>query len=254
MNCSDFLIIYLTFGAPLGVFYFLQNRKKQTGASIWIKTFFTFIFWLPFGFHLLEDRARNNFPFHKKVFTKSDNIETEIFSFQKRLEDILQKSDLKISIFEFREIFERYVGLTLAKTIERAKTIEYKKDFFQIINHKNAEIGGICLTRRHLNRLTFHQIQARRDFFCILGQFFACASDNVKFSEAAVIFFSLLNDSEALSELKTMSFDNLQNALVFPSANGPINFLPDTEIAYSPLTDSNVFYLQPTQTKLSTKN
>ncbi len=178
MNSFDFLIIYLTCGAPLGVFYFLQNRKEQNGIRLWLKTFFTFIFWLPFGFRLLLQNKVNKKLFTNiKIFSKSQKAETEIFLFQKQLEEILQKSNLQISIFELREVIERYVGLTLAKDCENAKTTETEKEVFQIANSRNVEIGAICLNRRNLKRLTLHQIQARQDFFQVISQLVIFASE-----------------------------------------------------------------------------
>ncbi len=139
MNSLDFLIIYLTCGAPLGVFYFLQNRKAQNDNQFWLKTFFTFIFWFPFGLRLLRNHINKKFFAGKRIFSKSEKKETEIFLFQKQFEEILQKSKLQISIFEFREAIERYVGLTLAKNFENTKTTETEKEIFWIGNAENAE-------------------------------------------------------------------------------------------------------------------
>jgi len=101
MNFSGFLIIYLTCGVPLGVFYFPQNCKKQNWTWLWLKTFSTFIFWLLFGVRLLlQNKTNKKFFAGKKIFSKSQKTETEIFLFQKQLDEILQKSNLKISSFE----------------------------------------------------------------------------------------------------------------------------------------------------------
>jgi hypothetical protein len=244
MNSFDFLIIYLTCGAPLGVFYFLQNRKEQNGIRLWLKTFFTFIFWLPYGFRLLlQNKASKKFFTDKKIFSKSEKMETEIFLFQKQLEEILQKSDLQISIFEFREVIERYVGLTLAKDCGNTKKAEAEKEIFRIANSGNVEIGAICLNRRNLKRLTFHQIQARQDFFQVISQLVKFASDEEEFVKSAAGFFQLLNDTEAQSALGKALFDNLRNKRDF-AANHSENFLWNTEIHKLPPAKSTTLHLQ----------
>ncbi len=234
MNSSDFLIIYLTCGAPFGVFYFLQNRKEQNNIRLWLKTFFTFIFWLPFGFRLLENKARKKFYGGKKAFSNSDKIETEIFPFQNHFEEILRKSDLQISIFEFREVIERYVGLTLAKYNGSTKATETEKDFFRIANGGNAEIGAVCLNRRNLKRLTFHQIQARQDFLQLIGRLVIFASDKEKFAEAAADFFRVLEDAEAQSAFENVLTDNLRNKKNFVVTRSE-NFLWNTPTLEPPV-------------------
>ncbi len=230
MKIFDFLVIYLTCGAPLGVFYFLQNRKTQIGVRLWLKTFFTFIFWLPFGFRLLmKKKANKKFSFSGIFFFKNDRIEDNIFLFQKSFEAVLETSHLPISIFEFREVFDRYVGLTFAEDCENAKIQESEKEIFRADHNKNIRIGAICLNRRNLKRLAFHQIQARRDFFQIINQLAAFTSDRNGFVKSAACFFRLLNDCEARLLLEKESFGDLPNEKSFVK-NRSENYLWNTEI------------------------
>jgi hypothetical protein len=234
MNSFDWLIIYLTCGAPLGVFYFLQNRKSQIGLRLWLKTFFTFIFWLPFGFRLLENRVRKNFTAGKKVFSGTAKTDAEFFLIKKQFEEALQKSNLQISIFEFREVFERYVGLTIAKDCADGKITQTQKEFFLIGNTGAVEIGAICLNRRNLKRLTFHQTQARQDFFQIINQLAAHATDKITFVKFAADFFRLLNDTEAQFVLNKSLSGDLHNKKGF-AINRSESYLWNTEIR-KPLT------------------
>jgi uridine kinase len=77
-----------------------------------------------------------------KDILKSQKTETEIFLFQKQLEEILQKSNLKISSFEFREVIDRYISFTLSKGCENTKTTT-EKEIFWVANNRNVEIGAI---------------------------------------------------------------------------------------------------------------
>lgn len=234
MNYLDWLIIYLSCGAPLGIFYFLQNRRKEISRRLWLKTFFTFICWLPFGFQLLrQNKAGKRFLAAENLLSKIGKTENEIFSFQKQFEAVFRENDSPISLFEFREVFERYVGLTAADNCKDRRLAESKKELFQIMNDKNSEIGAICLNRRNLKRLTFHQIQARRDFFQIIEQLAIVASDRKKFINSAAGFFRLLQDAEAQSALEKMSSDNLPNERNF-AAKHPENQLWNTEIRQPP--------------------
>lgn len=228
MNSSDFLIIYFSCGAPLSTFYFLQNRQKQNDFRLWLKTFFTFIFWLPFAVRLLANKARKKFAADRKGFFKTHQTETEIFLFQKQFEEVLQASKLQISIFEFREVIERYVGLTIAVTGENTKIIESEKEIFRIADDKNVDLGAVCLNRRNLKKFTIHQIQARQDFFQIIGQLAGFASDREKFLKFVSGFFRVLNDTEAQFTLEKTWCDNLRNERSFP-ANRSENFLWKTE-------------------------
>ncbi len=224
MNFFDYLIIYLACAAPLGVFYFLQNRRKRTGIRLLLTTIFTFICWLPFAYRLLENKTRKIFSADRKAFIKDDKTDTEIILFTKRLEEVLQKSNLPISIFELREVAERYVGLTLAKHCEATPTTEPEKEIFRVAKVDKVNIGALCLNRRNLKRLTFHQTQARRDFFQIISQLFRFASDKEKFVKSATNFFRLLNDAEAESTIEKALLDNLRNKINF-IANSSENLL-----------------------------
>lgn len=197
MNQFDFLIIYLTCGAPLAVFYFFQNRDETNKDTLWLKTFFTFIFWIPFGFRLLKIQASKNLIFQKNNLAKNIAIESQIFQFQKYLEKLLQTSDLPISIFEFREVFDRYVGLTLNKNGENSSNVA-KQELFQIADVRRPEISVVCLNRRNHQRLTFHQIQSRKDFFRIIEQFALVSPDIEKFANSTADFFRLIEDAEAV--------------------------------------------------------
>jgi hypothetical protein len=229
MNSFEFLIIYLTCGAPLGVFYFLQYRDEQNRTRLWFKTFSTFIFWLPFGFHLLKNKTnKKSFDF-RKIFSESEKIQIQISTFQKQLEEILHQSDLQISIFEFREVFDRYVGLTLAKDCGKVKTTEPEKEIFQIANNGNTEIGVICLNRRNLKRLTFHQSQARQDFFQVINLLVKFASDEEEFVKSAAGLFQLLKDDEAQSAYGKTLLDNSRNKRDFVPERLE-NYLWNTEV------------------------
>jgi hypothetical protein len=213
MNPIDLLIIYLACGAPFGVYYFLQRRAQSNSISLWLKTLFNFLFWMPFALHLLRRQKTlktfSVFKFDKT--TTADSIQTKHFrSIQKQIEKILLTSDLKISIYEFREIIERYVGLSLAAQSESETTGEQEKEIFRAARMKNVELGAICLKRRNRKRLSFHQTEARRDFLHLINQLNKFDSKKDELQKASIELVKTLNDLEAQKELENLSADSPQ--------------------------------------------
>jgi hypothetical protein len=217
MNLYDFLIIYLACGAPLGVYYFLQNRKSPKTEQLWLKTLLNFIFWLPNAYRLLRqsEPLRN---FFNNIFGGKNaldaNIEKRIHPVQKRLEKIFLESKLKLSIYEVREILDRYVGLTLECQFEQtnSQTARTENEIFQISAHKNANLAEICLQRRNRKRLSFHQTEARRDFLNLLSQLSEFDSENEQLKMAASEFVTLLKDEQARDAIEKMFGRETQTA------------------------------------------
>ena len=210
MNLYDFLIIYLACGAPLGVYYFLQNRKTPKFENLWLKTFINFIFWPPFAYRILrENKISQNFL--NRVFGNKSSLDADaeknIYEAQRRLEQIFFESRPKISLYEFRENVERYAGLTLAGQFENKKNQTERAEFeiFRIAGNKNAKIAAACLERRNRERLSFHQTQARHDFLNVLAKLSDFQSDGFeKLKAAATRFATLLNDAEAQTAIEKM--------------------------------------------------
>lgn len=213
MNLSDTIIIYLTCGAPFGVYYFLQNRKQIDPTTLWLKSFLNFIFWIPFAFLLLR---RNNFlkiPFVNfgRTTAEANRFDEILYSLQKRIEKSFSESDLKISIYELREIVERYVGLTLTKPKKSLTISEREKEIFRVSKNKNTELGAVCLTRRNRNRLSFHHIEARKDFLRLIEKLFETSSEHIELEQAAIELVNFLQDYDALQSLEKI-FDSSQQS------------------------------------------
>jgi hypothetical protein len=209
MNLYDFLIIYLSCGAPLGVYYFLQNRKTPKFERLRLKTVLNFLFWIPFAYRLLQkskilQNAFNNIFGSSSVLDAA--AEKNIYAIRKRLEKIYLESNLKLSIYEVREILDRYAGLTLECQFEHkfSQTARTKSGIFQITEHKNAELAAICLERRNRKRLLLHQTEARRDFLHLLSELFDSGSDLENLESTAIEFVTHLKDAEARAAIEKM--------------------------------------------------
>ncbi|HVE59463.1 MAG TPA: hypothetical protein VNB22_21815 [Pyrinomonadaceae bacterium] len=118
--------------------------------------------------------------------------------------------DFKLSIYEFREIFDRYSGLSLEIESENEEFSQPETEIFRITNHTNKKLGEICLHRRNRKRLTFHQKLARRDFFEILGKFVERTNEPQNLFDKVSKLAVLLNDCEAQKLLENISKESLQ--------------------------------------------
>lgn len=209
MNLYDFLIIYLTCGAPFAVYHFLQYRSVFKSRQLWLKTILNFLFW-PLSAYRFARNSRTLKNIFDKVFvndTYSDSVsdtEKDLQITQKRIEKIVLEYDPNVSVYELREIFDRYAGLTLTR--QNADTIHQTDRYkiFQIVDHDNAKLAGICFERRNRKRLSHHQTQARQDFLNIFAKLFEANFETDKLGELIVKFITLLEDPPAQKLIKEM--------------------------------------------------
>jgi hypothetical protein len=195
MNLYDFLIIYFACGAPVGVYYFLQNRHRSDRQKLLLKTFLAFAVWMPFLWKHFRDRFKNNFGGGRFSDAK---LEEKIRGARARLEKSLAETNPNLSIYEIREVFDRYASLTLSSQIDDAdhQSASKARELFQIAGHNNSELAAICLERRNRKELIFHHTLARADFLDLLV-------GNEKLA-AAIEFVSLLNDAQAKEAIEKM--------------------------------------------------
>ena len=107
----------------------------------------------------------------------------------------------KQSILEFREVFERYVGLTAETLVNDG---EIASPFGEIMpdSDENEKLNGICLNRRNRRQLEFHQIRARNDFLTFAAELSDGGDRADGFEHLAIQLSTLLLDSEGLEALK----------------------------------------------------
>ena len=213
MNLRDLLIIYLACGAPFGVYYFLQNRNAQETKLLFFKSLLRFVLWIPFAFQMVARTSflTNLYNFNFASSAEADaKKEREIEEIRKFFENILDRRKFSLSIYEFREIFERYVGLSLEALTSHGGISPAETEIFRITNHSNKKLAEVCLNRRNRKRLSFHQKLARRDFFEILNQFVEKAENRQQLFRAVAKLADLLNDVEARTTIDQLFSESLQ--------------------------------------------
>lgn len=197
MNFFDAIIIYLACGAPFGVYYFLNNRNRQN--RIYIRPILISLFWFPFAVGLLQKHINNKLPeslLSKKEFVKDE----EINKIKKILEQIFLKNNFGVSIFEIKEILERYIGLTNALEYQE-DTVNNDSHFFEIAGSGNTKLAAQCHQRRNRKLISYHQILAGQDFLKLVSEFVDKFSSIEEVEEISQKLFKLINDETTKKNL-----------------------------------------------------
>jgi hypothetical protein len=178
MHWTDLLIIYLSCGAPFGVYFFLQNRKKYDLSRLLLSSGAAGLFWIAYAYLLWRKNIAKRLTGKENSSKKPEIslLEQQISVLQEQILqafiDLNAKTPLKPGFFAFRDVLERYSGLTLA--IRAEETIAGESDFevFRIAGRKKKELplAGKCLARKNSMRLKSHQCNAREDFLKLLAK------------------------------------------------------------------------------------
>lgn len=211
MNIIDLLIIYFSVGAPFGVYTYIQRRAESKQNKKDLRPFFAFFFWLPCAARLIFESKFFNQSISLFASAKSLSLSDDkerLSLVEKNLEKCLAGQRSTISIYEFREIVERYAALTIAAR-EQIDDGDSENEFFRIAGNKNRRLAAKCFNRRNRRRLSFHQTSARKDFLDIAAVLLAEISDKRVFVRSATQFVEMLNDSKAQKALMEMSAKRL---------------------------------------------
>lgn len=227
MNLTDFIIIYLTGGAPFAVHFFLRRRAANDRKKLWLKTALAFVFWLPLAFLTFRQFKKSKW---RAVSNLNNNFPDEITlsATQKNLEAFLRATDSPISLFEFRQTIERYADLTILSNDATEKPTTRETEVFRRANRKDVEIAAVCLHRRNRKRLAFHQTEARKDFLRTIEILHGSLQNADRFGNAVNEFVQILKDSTAQENVEKIFAANLQ------TGKPPrLNYL-ETEVLWKP--------------------
>ena len=147
----NLIIIYFACGSPIGIYRIAratQLRSPLQAAAVGVY----FILWPIFAPAILR----------RSLFSDEEKVEHAISAIRGAIEDIAFADRPTISVFEFREIFSRYTGLTLS--LRRGRKAQFPTELFTAAGHENLELASVCLDRVNRRRLAFHQERARNEF------------------------------------------------------------------------------------------
>lgn len=212
MNFFDLFIIYLACGAPFGVYYYLTQRNGNN--RTFFKTVLISLFWLPFAFQLLRRYITKELP--NSILAKKDFVrDEEILAVKKELEDIFIKNKFDISVFELREIFDRYVGLT-ETALNQNDSNETNSEFFEIAGNKNTRLASKCHQRRNRRLLFFHHTLAGQDFLQVISEFVSRFPADEEIGKTALKLVGILNDEATKKNLKLLLKSKMQSREEIP--------------------------------------
>ncbi len=110
----------------------------------------------------------------------------------------------QFSIFEFREVVERYIGLTLAARDSQNDALRLSNNFSVRFNSQNEELSAKCLNRIDRRKLKAHQIYSRTDFLQTIRKISEQIEDSSVFLNENLNFVKSLGDKKA--EIKIEKF------------------------------------------------
>src|SRR5215213_8559983 len=144
MTLTDFLIIYLAFGAPLAVYKYLQNRtvgvRRRVAVSI-----FTFFFWVPVVFELGYLYLANAYFGDAFVsHPNSDASDQQVRDLRESITAELIRVDRGANLHDTRETVDRYTGLANEVRNAAVKNAE-RNELFEAAGRENYELGQLCL-------------------------------------------------------------------------------------------------------------
>lgn len=207
MNLSEIIIIYLALGSPLAVYFFLQNRTRLKSRQLWLKTILNFLFWIPSAFEILREYSKSNYSSVDNIefFEESEAERNKLSLLQRKIENFISGIDRKTSIFEIREILDRYIGLSLELKNISEFSDQTEDELFRLVNNKDWEIASICNQRRNLKRLSFHHKLAASDFFNLIAELKVRGNLSQNFYSHLSELTQTLQDVEMQKEIKKLS-------------------------------------------------
>ena len=156
MTLIEMIIIYLALGTPLGVYKFASLPDKFSGLSL-LRTTFAYFAWPAAAPRLAYRIAVAENP--------EQTLTQKIEQIRGRIESIAFSGASSAEIFEFREIFYRYAGLTEAgNSMIGTDHITNLADIGAVAD---ATIAARCAARRNQKKIDTYQANAQEDLIAM---------------------------------------------------------------------------------------
>ncbi len=155
MSLVELIIIYLACGAPFAVFHATSLRSDSR--SRWLVFLASLIGWPVFAAMLVTRRVR----------IPVAVPDAEIEQLRVKMESAAFPDNEIQGVFDFRETFYRFVGLSNA--VNEPEPDRPGADLFEI-GGGGGQTPARCLARRNRIRLHRHYLKARREFMSSLAQ------------------------------------------------------------------------------------
>jgi hypothetical protein len=205
MTVSDILIIYLTFGAPIAVYKYLQSRDLSLARRS-LMTAATFLFWIPAAVRIARLYISN--AYFGDGFVSPIDLDSSdmlISTLRENVRSELVRVGAGVGMHDARETVDRYVGLTSAVRTGVVFGGSAHENLFEAAGRKKIGPGIHCMKLRNRRRLERHRDQSRKELLKLLAN----APDSPEHATAVNSALKLarqLDDVETferLRELKT---------------------------------------------------
>ncbi len=162
MTVWDFITIYIACGSPFAV-HRLVTRSGRLPSSLWSASL-RLIAWPAFAVGRLSHLVKE-----LKIRRRDPDVHAAdpILAIRAEMERAVATLDTGASIFEFREVFDRYAGLSLAKSSESLGPAS--SELFDVSNHSDPWVANACLARKNRVRVEAHLERARADLLEIIS-------------------------------------------------------------------------------------
>lgn len=193
MTILDLLIIYFACGSPFGVYQLTRDDGARSGYEKW-RAAAAFLFWPALFAKFVYERVAS------RGISTRDRVE----KIKAELERLAFSDGETASIFEFREAFDRYVGLS--ESLSQDGTTRYPiTELLSVSGRELDEATTECLYRRNHKKLKFHLTIARNEFLDLVGH--AASHETTGMSAAALWaeLADLVGDIEAKDQLAEVS-------------------------------------------------
>lgn len=160
MTWTEMIVLYLAAGAPFcALHYFEINSERSPYVRALTSTGLLPIWIFCAVRYIVSTRS-------KRLKSRSSQDE-RIHETSKRLENVFAEIADSVSIYEFRETVERYVGLSFANQSVEPNTLDPAAPTQQDVYFEFgvSKLNNIVLARRNRKLLEFHLNDARRNLF-----------------------------------------------------------------------------------------
>ncbi len=180
----NLLVIHFAFGSPFGVYQITRGGSVRSTRSA-AKVAAHFVLWPIFAAAFIRSWLINN------LKPAESHLEQKIANIRSKIEDAAFSGSSTMPVFEFRDVFARFTGLTMA--LLHGGKVSSSREMLKIVGHKNISLASACINRRNRQRLLFHQKQAQLEFNELISAL-AERSNNNDMGDLALSLTKLLDE------------------------------------------------------------
>jgi hypothetical protein len=199
MHFAELIIIYLAYGAPFGVYDLSCSRKKPNAGDMHLIAA-KFVFWPV----LVGSWIRRWFLRGRGSGFRQ--LENEIEILREQLERTAFGDRSAAAILGFREVYARYIGLSLFLLSDADR--QGVHPILEFGHDPETKAAAACIYRRDREKVALHQRQARAEFLDIIRQLSGGLPENDDLILISVEVATLIQDRDCTQGLYSLLPDN----------------------------------------------